>query len=208
MRNKETYNKWLEKVYHEKYLPAFLAFIALYPFGLEDLPGEIWKWITNYEELYQISNFGRVKSFNGLWVEAKILKPVLHKNGYLYCSLRKNGKLKIYSIHRLVAKAFITNPKNLPEINHIDGNKLNNHFENLEWCTSKKNIEHSIENDLRKFGEERTDTKLTNEKVREIRRIYIEGDTQFGAPALGLKYGVSTSTIYNVIHRRSYKNVD
>lgn len=71
MRNKETYNKWLEKVYREKYLPAFLAFIALYPFGLEDLPGEIWKWITNYEELYQISNFGRVKSFNGLWVKAK-----------------------------------------------------------------------------------------------------------------------------------------
>ena len=53
-RNKQTYNEWLEKVYREKYLPAFLAFIALYPFGIEDLTGEVWKWVKDYEGLYQI----------------------------------------------------------------------------------------------------------------------------------------------------------
>ena len=95
---KSTYYKWLEKQYREKFLPAFQAFILVYPFYLEDLEGEIWRWISGYENLYQISNFGRVKSFNGKWVMEKILKPSLQKNGYLTVSLRKNGTLKTAKI--------------------------------------------------------------------------------------------------------------
>lgn len=156
MRNKKTYQTWLKKVYKEKYLPAFLAFIAWYPFHLEDLEGEIWKWIKGYENLYQISNFGRVKSFNSKDKKIRILRPVLFKNGYLHVSLHKKEGDKLISktptIHSLVARAFIPNPENLPEINHIDGNKFNNHFENLEWCTTKKNAAHALKTGLRKFG--------------------------------------------------------
>ena len=96
----------------------------------------------------------RVKSFprQGTAKNGKILKPVLQKNGYLTVSLNKNGKSKTVHIHRLVAETFLTNPDKLPEVNHKDGNKLNNCVENLEWCTSKENVQHSLEIGLRKFG--------------------------------------------------------
>ena len=106
-----------EFMYRTKWLPAYLAFIALYPFGLEDLTGEIWRWIEGYENLYQISNFGRVKSFpNSHHKNAKILKPAIQNVGYLQVYLYKNGKGKYFKIHRLVAQAFIPNPDKLPEV--------------------------------------------------------------------------------------------
>ena len=99
---------------------------------------EIWKDIKNYEGLYQISNLGRVKS---LWYgREKILIPVKLKNGYLRVILCKNGILKTYYVHRLVAEAFLDNPNNLPQVNHKDENKQNNNVENLEWCTNEYNI--------------------------------------------------------------------
>lgn len=96
---------------------------------------EIWKNVKDYEGLYQVSNLGRVKrvSYN------KILKPSCNKYGYLIVGLYKNGKSKSHYIHRLVANEFITNPNNLPCINHMDENKFNNTVENLEWCTHKYN---------------------------------------------------------------------
>ena len=129
---KSTYHKWLEKHYREKCLPTYLAFISVYPFQLEDLKDEIWKDIKDYEGLYQVSNFGSVKSFNGRWNNVQILKPSLQKNGYLTVSLRRKGTLKTSKILRLVAEAFLPNPDNLPEVNRIDDNKLNNCVENLE----------------------------------------------------------------------------
>ena len=104
---------------------------------------EIWKDIPNYEGLYQISDTGRIKSLK----RNIILKPSTNKN-YFKIILCKNGSKKTYFIHRLVAIAFISNPKNLLEVNHIDGNKLNNNVNNLEWCTRKENVEHSIRNGL------------------------------------------------------------
>lgn len=109
---------------------------------------EIWKDIRGYEGLYQISNFGRVKSLERLAksnnnnyrrVKENFLKKHEDKNGYIKVSLNKNNKSKQYAIHRLVAKAFIPNPNNLPQINHKDENKQNNNLENLEWCTAKYN---------------------------------------------------------------------
>lgn len=110
---------------------------------------EIWKDIPNYEGLYQVSNYCRIKSLERFKqnhskmqkVESKILKPYLNNNGYYYVSLTKNGKTKILYIHRLIATAFIPNPNNYPCINHIDGNKLNNNISNLEWCSYKHNNE-------------------------------------------------------------------
>ena len=91
---------------------------------------EIWKPIKNYEELYEVSNLGNVRNAKTL----KILCKIKHRQGYQMTSLYKDGKQKYFLIHRLVAIAFIENPKNLEEINHIDENKENNNFSNLEWC--------------------------------------------------------------------------
>ena len=111
---------------------------------------EIWKDIQGYEGLYQVSNFGRVRSLGrpvynaikrgNIWRKGKILKPIQTQSTGYYCvSLVKNRHLKRMSIHRLVANAFIPNPQSLPQVNHKDENKANNRADNLEWCTSKYN---------------------------------------------------------------------
>lgn len=104
---------------------------------------EIWKNISGFEGLYQVSSFGRVKSFYGK--KEHILKHADRGNGYLFVVLCKEGcKPKLYLIHRLVANAFIPNPENLPIINHKDKNRQNNHADNLEWCTAQYNVEYSL----------------------------------------------------------------
>ena len=103
---------------------------------------EIWEDVKRYEGLYQISSFGRVKSFKRK--NSRILKPFFNKDGYLNVELRDStsNKRKIISIHRLVALAFIPNPLNKPQVNHIDEIKTNNNILNLEWVTQKENMNH------------------------------------------------------------------
>lgn len=98
---------------------------------------EIWKDITGYEELYQVSNYGRVRSLKTL--KRKVLKPVKTSNGYYCVTLYKNGTKVLKKVHRLVAEAFIPNHYNLPQVNHKDEDKSNNIVDNLEWCDSKMN---------------------------------------------------------------------
>ena len=112
---------------------------------------EVWKDIKGYEGLYQISNLGRVKSLAHLHGKSKklirkekIMQCVIGIKGYLYCGLSKNGLTKRYRVHRLVAEAFIANPNELPQVNHIDGDKLNNSINNLEWVTKGENNRHAI----------------------------------------------------------------
>ena len=117
---------------------------------------EVWKDVKGYEGYYQVSNLGNIKSLERIIensgtltgyykVKERILKPRENKNrnGYYELSLRKDGKEKRFKVHRLVACAFIENPYNKPEVNHIDGNKSNNCVSNLEWTTSKENKEHA-----------------------------------------------------------------
>lgn len=108
---------------------------------------EIWKDITGYEGLYQVSNLGRVKSLFGwngkeYYKRDKILKPFFQKD-YLRVSLFKKTKGSKYLVHRLVAETFISNPDNLPEVNHKDENPRNCEVSNLEWCTRIYNIQYS-----------------------------------------------------------------
>lgn len=117
---------------------------------------EIWKDIPGYEGLYQISNYGSVKSLDryvkhykggSKLIKGKNIAPKIDK-GYLRIKLCKLGEKKYYTVHRLVALTFINNPNNLPVINHIDGDKLNNHISNLEWCTISDNTQHAYDTGL------------------------------------------------------------
>lgn len=103
---------------------------------------EIWKPVVGYENLYEVSNFGRVKSLprNSTVKYARILKSHTNRYGYLHVNLYKNNKRKDFLVHRLVAEAFIPNPDNLPVVNHKDENPSNNFSTNLEWCTYEYNI--------------------------------------------------------------------
>lgn len=106
---------------------------------------EIWKDVEGYEGLYQVSNKGNVKSF----YTNRNLKPTRHNKGYLMVGLTSNHKTKTHFIHRLVAKAFLENLEQKKEVNHKDGDKTNNHIENLEWCTDVENRLHAYSMGLR-----------------------------------------------------------
>lgn len=111
---------------------------------------EKWKDIDGYVGLYQVSDMGRVRRIesvvyrngNPMCIAKKILKSQKCSNGYRMVSLSKDGIVKQHLIHRLVALAFIPNPKNMPEVNHIDENKCNNTTKNLEWVNHQANINH------------------------------------------------------------------
>jgi len=125
---------------------------------------EVWKDIVGYEESYQVSNLGNVRSIN------KILKPNLTKKGYYHVTLYSQGIPKTFKLHRIVAKHFIENPHNKLEVNHIDGNKINNTVINLEWNTRKENNRHAIDNNLlvlQKKGEGYWNKKYRSESSRK-----------------------------------------
>ena len=110
---------------------------------------EIWKPINNYEEIYEVSNTGSIRSLErrGNW-KAHIMSLINSTDGYIRVTLCKNSKAKMYLVHRLVAEHFIPNPGNKPCINHKDGNKQNNKVDNLEWCTYSENELHAMNTGL------------------------------------------------------------
>ena len=112
---------------------------------------EIWKRIENYPD-YFVSNFGRIKSYR--WGKrTSILIPMRTPEGYVAIYFYKDGcKRKSIKIHRLVAKVFIPNPENKRCVNHKDGNKSNNHIENLEWMTKSEDLKHAYKTGLKKYN--------------------------------------------------------
>ena len=160
------------------------------------------KDVCGYEGLYKVDENGNVFSVRN----NKLLKRMMFPSGYEYVHLcNGKGKTKLFRVHRLVAEAFIPNPNDLPQVNHKDGNKLNNSVENLEWCTNLENMRHSVETGLRNIkGENNPSAKLTVKDVINIRKEYIPKSKEFGTVALARKYGVTNVMIGKIIRNECW----
>jgi len=158
-----------------------------------------WKPIRGYEGLYEISDKGQVKSLIG-WNgkryinREKILKPTKTTTGYWKIELVKNKNRKSKKIHRLIAIAFIPNPEKKPNINHIDGNPLNNSLENIEWCTQKENVDHALRIGLR---------KLVKIPQKELEELYLVNKNSLRM--IGNTYGLSATTVARRLEKLGIK---
>lgn len=168
----------------------------------------IYKDIIGYEGLYQISSVGYVKSLNRIaksrssnhWYTKaeRILKHEVTKFGYARVQLVKDGVITRHLVHRLVAIAFIPNSDNKLEVNHIDGNKLNNHVSNLEWVTPSENRIHAINTGLR--NPRLAKTYIPEDIRSNIKNEYIKGSKDYGCIALSRKYGIGKQSVLNIVN--------
>ena len=131
--------------------------------------------------------------------KGNILKPQLNGKGYLRVSIGKQLKF----VHRLVAEKYIPNPNNLPQVNHKDGNKLNNCVDNLEWVSNKDNRAHALKEGLHLYGEKCPWSKLKEQDV-----IYIlDNYPKMTIKDLALKFNVNRNTISDIVHHRTWKQL-
>lgn len=162
---------------------------------------EEWRpvFIKHFKTIYEISNYGRFRNIE----TGHIYKPFKNKKGYLsysfYIRQKHEGSKNVRKLaHRLVAKAFIPNPKKRKQINHKDGNKENNYVNNLEWCTNMYNSRHATNNNLRR-------SKLSPLEVYEICELLL--DTKNTYEAIAKKYNVATETIRSINVRNTWTRI-
>lgn len=174
------------------------------------MTNEEWRPIAGFETLYEVSSIGRVRSLGRTvtyaWIgktktitkPTKILSPETDKDGYRRVTLSKeDGKTKRFMVHRLMGIAFIPNPNNLPQINHIDFIRSNNVLSNLEWVTPKGNTRHSL-----KDG--RYAKALTAKIVVEIRARHAAGERM---SSIGQELGLGHDTVRKIVLRERWGHV-
>lgn len=158
--------------------------------------------VKGYEEYYSATRDCKIFSHRtNMWIKFHIMRT-----GYYGFSTRFGGrksKAVFFRVHRLIALTFVPNPLKLPQINHIDGNKLNNNVTNLEWCTPKQNSQHAVKMGLIKHscGVHNPNSKLSIEDIKAIR----ENSQNLTIRELGLKYKVHHSTIQRCTKNKRYK---
>lgn len=161
---------------------------------------EVWKSIDGYDGRYEISNFGRFKSYAQDKTVGKIKYGSPQKKGYLAVSLQNNEGHKVTKkIHRLVAEAFIPNPDNLPQVNHKDEDKKNNHVNNLEWCDNTYNHNYGTRNN--RAGLKNRCHPLTSKRIYSIDK---DGNVEHFGSILEAKriYGFSHGNIIRALKGR------
>lgn len=170
--------------------------------------GEVWRDIVEYEGYYLVSNKGRVFSkLREEFVESRrtgghyrkrgnyLCKSLVNKLGYEQIPLRKSGKTKLHTVHRLVAFAFLPNPDK--EVNHINGIRHDNRLENLEWSNRRHNALHGTRVLGKNRGETNTKSKLTEKEVLEIKALLEKGFTQ---TEVSQNFDVTNGAIYRIQH--------
>ena len=174
--------------------------------------GEKWEEIPGFSR-YIASSLGRLLSVNyknsGI---IKEIKPALGKDGYFATMLQGDNK-KYYSwkVHKWITLAFLGERKEGQEVNHIDGNKQNNHIDNLEYCTRSENCQHSFDIGIQKpkAGELNGMAKLTNEQVLRARKMKAENGRYWGRNELAKEYGISAKHLQKIVNNydRSWSNI-
>lgn len=164
----------------------------------------MWKTIPAFGGRYEASETGEIRHS----LNKNIRKARKNKYGYLQLNFSRNdgtGKSDTILVHRLIALTFLPNPNNLPEVNHIDGDKTNNNINNLEWCSISDNQKHAFKLGLQQTykGEAHVKAKLTNEQAKQIRQLYIAGISQ---QKIADCFNVSQRTISKIIRGERYGN--
>lgn len=177
---------------------------------------EQWMPVKGYEDYYEISNFGRVKSLARTWVTGerfgvRTKGDTIAKGGlvcgYINHILCVNRKKKTVLSHVLVAKHFIANPNNLPVVNHLNSVRHDNFFKNLEWTTVQGNVQHGFEFGFRegRKGSKHHNTDLTEPDIIEIRRLCSEGG--ISQKQIGEKFGLHQKTVSKIHLRQRWKHI-
>ncbi len=178
---------------------------------------EIWLPIINYNGLYEISSFERVRGLDRrvvrknkgfLKIKGRILRPAISSSGYLSVSLSKNSRGLTHNIHRLMAEHFIDNPNNYKCVNHLDGNKLNNNIPNLEWCTYSQNSIHAHNSGLmdnKAKGSKSYLSKLNEDDVKNIKKMIRKG---LSNKKIKTFYDIDVSTISSIKIGRTWSHVN
>lgn len=178
---------------------------------------EIWKDVQEFENNFQISNFGRLRSVARRINSSvqpcgfRINKPRIilsqdNGKGYQQYYVKFNNIRIMKYAHRLVAQYFLDNPDQKAEVNHIDGDKANNHVSNLEWNTLQENRNHAVDNNLMCKGEKSYQAKLSEKKVLAIRRLF-RINPNFNKSQTARKLNVRDTTIHKIINNQIWKHL-
>ena len=181
------------------------------------MDNEIWKQIIGYEGYYSVSNYGSIRGEriggHGRWKPGRFLIPTINHSGYFQVTLYKGTYKKCPYVAHLVAEAFIAPRPKECDINHKDGNKLNNFVSNLEYITHSNNLIHAYKTGLFKHhkpfpnGSKNFRAKLTEKQVMEIRHNYRYGKGFNSSEKLAKRYNVHRNTICRIIKRNIWKHI-
>lgn len=161
----------------------------------------LWKDVVGHEELFMVSSIGHIKSKR----TGKILKAHTNKSGYVTIATRvggRSGKNLCLRVHRVVAEAFIPNPKYKAEVNHINGIKSDNNLSNLEWASRQENVDHAVSSGLISPSAKLNSRKLSKEDVSEIFNLSSIGG--FSQRQISRKFAVHHTTIGRILRKEHY----
>lgn len=180
---------------------------------------EVWKDVVGYEGLYVVNNAGVVKSLDKCRTKkysngniavmifcGRVLSPKVEKSGYITHTLTKDGVRKTVKVHRLVATAFIPNPENKPQVNHINGIKSDNHVQNLEWATTFENRQHAYDIGLQKptSGIKNGMCTHTEDEIKFILKMYASGMRQID---IVNEHGFKKELVNIVVNGKAWKHI-